>query len=469
MRNARVSLLLLAVAALAASGVALTPAVQAGLIRYLLRRSFDPAAEVGSARIGWDGGVRVRELRLRTPELGLTVAEAEVRLRPASLFFGEGPEFREVRLRGCVIEPTAPEETAETWREPLRAGLAGALAPARLEAEGEVRWPAAIAGLSFRAVGEGGGAGNDGRLRVGFTFRPPGANLPVVEGGLKVEVPAKAVAAPLRAELEAAVRGEGWPRNLNVVGELTAPTTAGGGAWALRVRTGDREVARCGGVLPPAGADWQLQWWVDFRDGEVARLFPEPRWSGERLVGEGDLRWTPGSGLVAVRGKAEVELGPAARAHPLLARLGLTGGDAEFEFRAGPQVWAFENLAVRLRAGSAAPVLRLSTRQPWAVDWRARAFQAREPEADLIRLEVVDFTLPPWRIDGITVGGGPVRGSLIGRVNAGALALRSEESLRGTGFFAGTDEGRRIEDLALLVQGGLRLAPEGWSAELGEL
>ena len=61
MRNARVPLLLVAALALAAVGAALTPAVHSGIVRQLLRRALDPAVEVGSARIGWDGGVRVRE------------------------------------------------------------------------------------------------------------------------------------------------------------------------------------------------------------------------------------------------------------------------------------------------------------------------------------------------------------------------------------------------------------------------
>jgi len=114
-------------------------------------------------------------------------------------------------------------------------------------------------------------------------------------------------------------------------------------------------------------------------------------------------------------------------------------------------------------------VLRLTARQPWAVDWSARSFQAREPEADLIGLEVLDFTLPPLPLHGITVGGGPVQGRLIGRVSAGGLTLRTEESLQATGLFVGADEGRRVGNLAATLQGGLRIAPEGWSAEVDEM
>ncbi|MFM9092600.1 MAG: hypothetical protein ACKOUK_12790, partial [Verrucomicrobiota bacterium] len=94
MRNARGPLLLLAALGLVASGVALTPAVQAGMVRHLLRRALDPAVDVGSARIGWDGGVRVRELTWRTPAVRLAVAEAEVRLRAASLLGKGKPELR---------------------------------------------------------------------------------------------------------------------------------------------------------------------------------------------------------------------------------------------------------------------------------------------------------------------------------------------------------------------------------------
>ena len=468
MSTARVSILLVAALALAA-GLALTPVVQSGIVRTLVQRSLDPAAELRSARIGWDGGLRLRDLRWGTGEFRLAIAEAQVRVRPMSLLGRGRPEFREVVLRGCVVEPLAAAGTLETWREQLRAALGGALAPARLEAEGEVRWPAASGAIGFRASGEGLAAGRDGTLRVEFTFRPEGKSLPVVEGRFRVAVPAGATAAPLRAEGVAAVRGEGWPRELTVAGEWTEPPTAGGGAWAFRVRAADREVARFSGEMPPAGGEWRLRWWADFRDEEVKRLFPAPGWSGDRIGGEGERGWAPGSGLVAVRGKADVELGAAARAHPILARLGLTGGDAEFDFRAGTRVWAFDRLAVRLRAGAETPVLRLSARQPWAVDWTARSFQAREPDADLIGLEVLDFTLPPLRFGEITLGGGPVRGRLIGRANAGALALRTEEGLRGTGLFAGSDEGWRIDELAASLQGGFRFAPEGWSGEIDAL
>jgi len=469
MRNARFPLLLIAALALVALGAALMPAVQSGIVRHLLRRALDPALEIGSARIGWGGDVRVRELRWRTPALRLAVAEAEVRLRPASLLGKAKPEFRTVLLRGCVVESSAPERMAETWREQLRVGLSVALAPARLEADGEIRLPAGTGVIAFRTAGEGAVAGADRVLRGEFNFRPSGPSLPVVEGVLRVEVPGGGVETPLRVEGVAAVRGDGWPRELTVAGELTEPPAAGGAAWALWVRAADREIARFTGTSPAAGADWRVRWWADFRGDEVARFFPDPRWSGDRIVGEGELGWLPGSGLVAVRGKAEVELGAAARAHPVLARLGVTGGDAEFDFRAGARVWAFENLAVRLRAGGAGPVLRLTARQPWAVDWSARSFQAREPEADLIGLEVLDFTLPPLPLHGITVGGGPVQGRLIGRVSAGGLTLRTEESLQATGLFVGADEGRRVGNLAATLQGGLRIAPEGWSAEVDEM
>jgi hypothetical protein len=217
-------------------------------------------------------------------------------------------------------------------------------------------------------------AGGDGALRVDFTLRQGGAVVAVCEGRLRVDLAASAVQGPLRAALEARMRGEDWPREFTVVGEWTERRDAGGGAGMLMVRAGDREVARFSGTGPEAGADWRLRWWADFREEEVARFFPEPRWSGERIVGEGELRWSPGSGLVAVQGKAEVELGAAARAHPILVRLGITGGDAEFALRAGTRVWAFESLAVRLRTGGTAPTLRLTGRQPWAVDWGARSF-----------------------------------------------------------------------------------------------
>lgn len=69
MRNARFPLLLIAALALVALGAALMPAVQSGIVRHLLRRALDPALEIGSARIGWGGDVRVRELRWRTPAL----------------------------------------------------------------------------------------------------------------------------------------------------------------------------------------------------------------------------------------------------------------------------------------------------------------------------------------------------------------------------------------------------------------
>jgi hypothetical protein len=469
MRNARVPFLLFAALALAAVGMALTPAAHSGIVRHLLRRALGPAVEVGSARIHWDGGVRVRELRWRTPDLQLAVADAEVRLRPASLLGKAKPEFRTLLLRGCVVEPLAAAGTAETWREQLRAGLAVALAPARLEADGEIRWSAATGVIGFRAEGEGAAGGGDRALRVEFTFRPEGPVLPIVEGRLQVRLPGAGTEGALRAEGVAAVRGDGWPRQLTVAAEWTETAAVGEGAWALRVRAADREVARFSGPLPAAGADWRGRWWADFRDAEVARFLPDPRWSGDRLVGEGELGWSPGSGLVAVRGKAEVELGAAARAHPALARLGLTGGDAEFDFRAGARVWAFESLAVRLRAGEAKPVLRLTSRQPWAVDWRARSFQARDPDADLIGLEVLDFTLPPLPLEGITVGGGPMRGRLIGRVSAGGLALRTEESLQAAGVFAVAGEGLRLGDLGVTLRGGLRVAPEGWSAEVDEM
>ena len=469
MRNARVPLLLAAVLALAAVGSILTPAVQSGIVRYLLRRSVDPAAELGSAQISWDGGVRLRDLRLRLPELRLTVAAAEVRVRPGSLW-GEGPpEFREVRLSGCVLEPADAVRSGRAGWEALRAVMVGGFAPARLNAEGEVRLPTAAGVIGFRAAGEGRAAGGPGTLRVEFVLRPAEASLPLVEGRLQVGPAGGATAASLRAEVDARVRGEGWPRELTFAGELTTRTAGGGGEWRALIRAADREVARFTGTLPEPGADWRLRWGADFRAEEVARMFPEPRWAGERVWGEGELRWLPEAGLVAVQGKAEVELGAAAREHPALARLGLTGGDAEFEFRAGARVWAFERLALRLRAGAAAPALRLTARQPWAVDWRARSFQAREPEADLIELEILDFTLPALPIGGVSVGGGPVRGRLIGRVTGGGLALRTEGSLQASGVFVGPGEGRWGEALALTLQGGLRVAPEGWNAEVDEL
>ncbi|MBM3841796.1 MAG: hypothetical protein FJ397_00810 [Verrucomicrobia bacterium] len=469
MRNARVPLLIVAAFALAAVGAALTPAVQSGIVRYLLRRALDPAVDVGSARIGWNGGVRVRELTWRTSAVRLAVAEAEVRVRPASLLGKGKPEFRTVLLRGCVVEPLAPAATAETWREQFRAGLFVALAPGHIEADGEIRLPAATGVIAFRAAGKGAAADGGRALHGEFTFRPEGPILPVVEGRLRVEVPGGGVEAPVRVEGVATGRGEGWPRELTMAGELTEPQAAGAGAWALRVRAGDREVARFKGTLPAAGADGRVHWWADFRDQDVARFFPDPRWSGNRVVGEGELVWSPGAGLIAVRGKADLELGAAARAHPVLARLGLTGGDAEFEVRAGARVWACESLAVHLRAGGTAPVLQLTSRQPWAVDWNARSFQARRPDADLISLELLDFKLPMLPLDEITVGGGLVRGRLIGRVSGGGLALRTEESLQATGLFAAAGEGWRVGNLALTLQGVLRVAPEGWSAEVDTL
>ena len=468
MSNARVPLLFLAALALVAVGAGLTPAVQSWIGQLLLRRSVDPAVELGSARISWDGGLRVRDLRLRSPGVRLTVADAELYLRLGSFFDAGRPVFREVQLRGCVIEPLAASGVAETWREQLRASLATTLVPARLEAEGEVRLPGETGRVGFRAAGAGLAPGGERALRVEFTLRPEGTAVPVVEGRLRMALPAGA-AAPLRAEVEARVRGQDWPTELTVAGELTAGPTAGGDAWMLWVRAADREVARLNGRLPEAGAEWRFRWSADFRGEDVARFIPEPRWAGERIVGEGEVRWSPGPGVVAVQGKAEVELGAGARAHPVIAPLGLTGGDAEFEFRAGTRVWAFERLAVRLRAGGAAPVLRLIARQPWAVDWRDWAFQAREPEADLLALEVLDFNLPPLRLEGFSVGGGPVRGRLIGRVSAGGLALRTDGNLQATGLVVGAGEQRWAEALALTLKGGLRVASEGWSAEVDEL
>jgi hypothetical protein len=468
MRIPRVPLLLLAVLALAA-GAMLTPAVQSRFVQHLLRQSLDPKAELASARIGWDGAVKVRDLRLQTAELRLVVADAEVRLRPGSLLRQGSPEFQQVRLRGCVVELQASAGAMEGGREALRSALTASLLPVRLEAEGEVRLPAESGVIGFRAAGEGPAAGGDGALRIEFMLRPATAVISVLEGRLRLERSAGAAPTLLRAALEARVRGAGWPRELTVAGEWTERPEAGGGAGMLRLRSGDRDVARLSGNVPEAGADWRLDWWADFRGEEGAWFFPEPRWTGESMVGEGELRWSPGSGLVTVQGKAEVELGTAARAHPALARLGVTGGEAEFALRAGARVWAFERLALNLRAGGTAPTLRLNVRQPWAVDWHARSFQAREPDADLLDLELLDFTLPPLRIEGLTAGGGPVRGRLIGRLSASGLALRTDGSLQASGLVVAADGGRWAEDLSLRLRGGLRIAPEGWSAEVDEL
>jgi hypothetical protein len=81
----------------------------------------------------------------------------------------------------------------------------------------------------------------------------------------------------------------------------------------------------------------------------------------------------------------------------------------------------------------------------------------------------MDFTLPRLRLEGLSVGGGAVRGRLLGRVSAGGLALRTEGTLQASGLFLGASEERWAEDLSLRLQGGLRVAPEGWSAEVDEL
>ena len=150
MSNARVFLLLFAALALAAVGAGLTPAVQSGIGQLLLRRSVDPAVELESARFDWDGALRVRDLRLRSPGVQLTVADAELHVWLGSLWGAGRPLFREVQLRGCVIEPLAATRIAETWREQLRASLAATLVSARLEAEGEVRLPGETGRVGFR-------------------------------------------------------------------------------------------------------------------------------------------------------------------------------------------------------------------------------------------------------------------------------------------------------------------------------
>lgn len=469
MRPVRIPLLLVSAFAVAALATVLAPATQTVIIRHLLRRVLEPAVEIGSARIGWDGGLRMQELGWWTPAGRLTVAQAEVHLPLPSLLGKGKPEFRTILLRGCIVEPASATGTSETWREQVYAGLARAFSPARLEAEGEIRLPARTGVIAFRAAGEGAAADRERLLRVEFKFRPEVTAVPACEGLLRVKLPADGVEMPRRAEAVAALKVEGWFPELTVVGEWTEPSAAGAGAWALRARAADREIARLTGTLPAPGEAWRGRWWADLRDEEAARFFPAPRWSGERIGGEGDLVWSPGSGLVAVRGKADVEIGTAARLHPGLARLGLTGGEAEFAFRAGPRVWAFESFAVRLRAGSAAPVLRLTSLQPWAVDWSTRSFRAKEPDGDLISLEVLDFTLPPLPLAGMQVGGGPVRGRLIGRASAGGLALRTEQNLQATGFLATTAAGWRSGNLAASLQGGIRVSPEGWSAEVDEL
>ena len=446
----------------------LTPAGQTAIVRHLLRRAVDPAAEVGTARIAADGGVRLGGLSLGAPEFRLTVTDAEVRLRWSSLLGLGALELKSVRLSGCVLAPVVSSGVGAAWREQARAILASALAPARFEAEGEIRLPVETGVIGFRAAREGPAGGGDGALRAEFTLRPGAKALPVVAGRLRVGIPTGANAGPLLAELDARVQGEGWPPELTLAGELTERPAAGGGEWRLRVRAAEREVARLSGTLPESGAAWRVQWWADFRE-EVARFFPEPALAGERLWGEGELRWLPDSGLVAVQGKAEMEFGAALRAHPALAASGVTGVDAAFELRAGDRVWAFERLDVRLRAGGAAPVLRLTSRQPWVVDWRARSFQAKEPDADLVELELLDFPLRLLRVEKISVGGGPVRGRLVGRASSGGLALRTEGSLRATGVFVGSDASRWAEDLSLSLRGVLRIAPEGWSAEAEEL
>ena len=190
MRNARVPLLLAAVLALAAVGSILTPAVQSGIVRHLLRRSVDPAAELGSAQISWDGGVRLSDLRLSLPELRLTVSEAEVRVRPGSLLENGPPEFRELSLRGCVLEPADAVRTGRAGWEALRAIMVGGVAPARLNAEGELRLPAAAGVIGFRAAGEGRAAGGTGTLRVEFVLRPAEASLLRLRAGCRLGLPA---------------------------------------------------------------------------------------------------------------------------------------------------------------------------------------------------------------------------------------------------------------------------------------
>ena len=154
-----------------------------------------------------------------------------------------------------------------------------------------------------------------------------------------------ATAASLRAAVDARVRGEDWPRELTLAGELTTRTAGGGGEWRALIRAADREVARFTGILPEPGADWRLRWWADFRSEEVARMFPEPRWAGERVLGEGELRWLPESGLVAVQGKAEVELGAAGRGHRTLGRRGVPGGLCRTHCRRAPRIYASRHLS----------------------------------------------------------------------------------------------------------------------------
>ncbi|MEY3607413.1 MAG: hypothetical protein RLZZ447_201, partial [Verrucomicrobiota bacterium] len=469
MRTPRVLLLLVAGLVLATLGAVLTPALQSKIVQHLLRRTLHSEVELGSARIGWDGGIAMRDLRLQAPALRLVIADAEVRLRLGSLRGWASPGLGEVRLRGCVVEPLVPVGAAGNASESWRAALAAALIPARIEAEGKLRLPAESGVIGFRAAGEGRGAGGDGELRVDFVLQPAGTIFSVLEGRLRVERPAGSAEPTLHAALEARVRGEGWPRELTLEGEWRSPADVGSGAGMLRLRSGEREVARLSGTGPEVGADWRLRWRADLREDEIAGLFPVPGSSGERLMGEGELLWSPGSGLVALQGKAELALGSAPQTHPTLAPLGITGGDAEFSLQMSARVWAFERLAVRLRTGGVAPTLRLKVHQPWAVDWSARSFQARGPDADLFDLEVVDFVLPRLPLEGLTVGGGPFRGRLLGRLTAGGLALRTEGSLQASGLFVGADEQRWAEDLSLRLHGTLRVAPEGWSAEVDDL
>lgn len=423
----------LALAVIAAVGLALTPGVQGWAARRLVSGKSDLRVDFDRLAVG-PNRAEIQGLRLVQAGTVVSIQELEASYSGWALLTRRAIDLSSARVTGVVVDlrtATPASETASAPAHPPSAapapGDSSASAPAtkvpapaaaavprefqgifaqfqpplpvsvrRATIEGRVLLPAERT-VNFVAEVSGIAPGATGTVTasIDLTDTSPAAHLRAAR--LRASAALRSTSEGRFDQLEATVTlaGEGpaIPPDTIQLRLDGAPATEGGGE-AFNLRVG---LARTTATLPlltasaryrPTDRSLSGSWELTAGSGELRDVLAALRLPDLQASGRGAWFSSPDTGALSADGTLELKARDLGVLAPALAGTGQVAARTAFDVRLANQVLRLERLTLAAGDPTAQPIVDLAALQPLSLDLRTRRPTFSRPEAPLARISV---------------------------------------------------------------------------------
>jgi hypothetical protein len=483
-------LLITLVAGLAALGIALAVALDAGVQTWVARRAMADGGvrpgSVGSVAMGFST-TELKRLTFSSHGAVLTLPKVQAEFPPLAAWLSHKLLVRRLTAKGWTLDLRAATGALagggalRAIEEPFRGIFSRFVLPldlalAAVELEGDVLLPASPgvpeATVHVMITGGGLGAGQNGQ----FVFRLSAApNGPAVvsrlsaEGVLSAGMDSPRTFTRFGLRCNAAAYGRKLGQGVRLVADLSAARAAQGESYSLVLSGETKPLVAVLADVPGDGQRPAGTWRLDVADEDLSPFLLGRILPNFDLVGGGQFDADARGVDLHLSGGLKANLDRLDAIRPRLAPIGAVGLLADFDLTRRGNLWRVDRLSAAVQG--AQPIFTVRSLQPFGFDSSSGELQVANASGDLAGLTLQ--ALPPsWvRIffPNLDLSGNPLRGELVGSAHNGAVSLRSIGSLSVSGVSAHFGGRPLVQNLNATFSAVGDYTPGGWQLQVNSL